>query len=79
VDYIELPKPDKRFKVGNIKKDKKGQYRGNPTTVQLQRLEPLLGELNKHVDQYHELLKLQLNPPIIIGPELASHLAKPTN
>lgn len=55
---IEI-KPDKRFKSGNIKQTQ-GHIRGNPETVALRRLEVPAG-----AD-----IGLQLNPPIVVSPEL---------
>ena len=58
---LELPKPDKRYKVGNIKKDKSGKLRGNPKTVELKRLQV----------PSNAPLSMQLNPPYVISQELA--------
>ena len=65
--YTELPKPDKRYKVGKIVKDKKGTYRGHPLTVIPKSMEIMN---NLHRDN----IALTLNPPIVISAELAEHL-----
>ena len=64
-------KVDRRFKEGNVRKDQNGVYRGNPTTLQLKRLEPVIAELGGVIHRHNELIKLQLNPPIVISKELA--------
>ena len=58
---LELPKPDKRYKVRNIKKDKSGKLRGNPKTVELKRLQV----------PSNAPLSMQLNPPYVMSQELA--------
>lgn len=58
---IELPKPDKRYKVGNIAKDSKGNLRGHPDTVSPKRM----------VVPTSAPIHMQLNPPIIVSKELA--------
>lgn len=62
---IKLPKPDKRYKVGKIVEDGKGNYRGHPDTVELKRM-PLPPQAPIH---------LQLNPPLVASRELASFLS----
>lgn len=64
---IELPKPDKRYKVGKIVKDKKGNYRGHPTTVIPKTMDILT---NIHLDNY----ALSLYPPKIVSHELAEYI-----
>ena len=64
---IELPKPDKRYKVGKIVKDKKGNYRGHPTTVIPKTMEILHAT---HIDA----LKYQLNPPKVVSGERADYI-----
>jgi len=66
VEYIKLPKSDKRYKVGNIQKDKRGNLRGNPETVELKRM-----EVPNNAPLY-----MQLNPPLTISPELAKIIEK---
>lgn len=68
-------KVDNRYKDGNVVY-KNGMFRGNQETMRLHRpkVEPLLKDLNHHVDMYNDHLKLQLNPPIIVSRELATHL-----
>lgn len=61
---IELPKADKRYKVGNIAKDRTGQLRGNPLTVT-----PRVMDIPKSAP-----LSMQLNPPLVISNELADLL-----
>ncbi len=61
---IELPKSDKRYRVGNIQLDKKGRYRGHPDTVELKRM-PLPPEAPLHI---------QLNPPLVMTADLVRHL-----
>ena len=66
---IELPKADKRYKSGNIAKDSKGKYRGNPDTVTLRRMTiPEAAPIH-----------MQLNPPLIATPELAEFIKEQTN
>lgn len=67
--YIELPKPDKRYKVGKIVKDEKGAYRGHPLMVIPKRAEML-------ANQYHDNIAYNLNPPIVISAELAVYLER---
>lgn len=57
---MPLPKADKRYKIGTIKKDKKGRYRGHPKTVLPTRIETALIGI--------------LNPPIVISEVLSRHL-----
>ena len=61
---IELPKSDKRYRVGHIVKDKKGAYRGHPDTVKLKRM-PVPPEAP---------IDIQLNPPLVAIKELAIFL-----
>lgn len=61
---IDLPKPDKRYKVGNIAKDNKGKFRGHPDTVELRPM-PLPPGAPLHI---------QLNPPLVATIELARFL-----
>lgn len=61
---IELPKADKRYKPGNIAKDSKGKYRGHPDTVTLRRM-----TIPEAAPMY-----MQLNPPLIVTPELAEFI-----
>ena len=64
--YIEesvlLPKPDKRYKVGSIKLDKNGRYRGHPDTVDLKHIQIPQGAP----------ITMQMNPPFVISRELAT-------
>lgn len=63
---VELPKPDRRYKVGRIAKDSRGNYRGHPDTVELKRMPvPPQAPLN-----------IQLNPPLVASKELAKFLAQ---
>lgn len=64
---IELPKADRRYKPGSIKKDKKGQYRGHPDTV---RMKYLVIPHNSYG------LPFSLNPPKIVSIELGKWLKK---
>lgn len=58
---IELPRADKRYKIGAIKLDKKGRLRGHPETVNVRFLKiPVDAPMS-----------MQLNPPIIISAVLA--------
>ena len=66
MNHIEMPKSDKRYRIGNIAKDKNGRYRGNPATVELKRM-PLPPEAPLH---------MQLNPPLVASIELARHLKR---
>lgn len=65
-NYIELPKSDKRYRVGNIKTDNKGKARGNPETVELR---PMPIPANAPIE-------MQLNPPLVISNELAEYLGE---
>lgn len=64
---IELPKPDKRYKVGNIAKDKHGELRGHPLTVTPSHMDML-------TTLQSDFLSMQLRPPIVISRELAERL-----
>lgn len=66
MEPTELPKSDKRYKVGFIKQDKKGRWRGNPDTVELKRM----------VIPSSAPIHMQLNPPLVMTKELAKHVAK---
>ena len=66
---IELPKADRRYKSGNIAKDSKGRYRGNPDTVTLRRM-----TIPEVAPMY-----MQLNPPLIVTPELAEFIKEQPN
>jgi hypothetical protein len=63
---ILLPKSDRRYKPGSIKRDTKGRYRGHPDTVELKRMH-LPPNAPPHI---------QLNPPLVAGIELARFLDK---
>ena len=71
-------KTDNRYKDGNLKRVK-GVWRGNAKTTKVTRLEPpkwLTGSEAMY-SAYEEHLRLQLNPPILVTPELAT-VIKPT-
>lgn len=68
MNEIELPKSDKRYKPGKIVKDAKGKYRGHPLTVIPKTMEIINST-------HHDMLKYQLNPPIVISSELADYIA----
>ena len=70
-ETIQLPKPDKRYKVGKIVKDKHGDYRGHPLTVIPKSVEILT---NSYIDN----VAMQLNPPIVVSTELAELIKKGT-
>lgn len=63
---IKLPKPDKRYKIGNIAKDKKGNYRGHPETVELKPM-PLPPSAPYEV---------RLRPPLVMTADLVRHLKR---
>lgn len=63
---VELPKPDKRYKLGRIAKDKKGKYRGHPDTVI-----PKVMEIPKNAP-----LSMQLNPPLLADQVLVAYMEK---
>lgn len=56
-------KPDRRYKTGNVKLDKKGVLRGNPDTVYLRRIESEYADIQR-----------QLNPPLVVSREFADAL-----
>lgn len=63
---IILPKPDKRYKPGNIVKDKHGQYRGHPDTVTPKFL--AVGTERNYPTAS------SLMPPVIVSKALGRHL-----
>ena len=64
---IELPKPDKRYRVGNIAKDKHGELRGHPLTVTPRHMDML-------TTLQSDFLSMQLQPPVVISRELGELL-----
>ena len=68
---IGLPKPDKRYKKGKIKKDNKGVYRGNPETVT-----PKFIDLPYELTPNDMALVSAANPPMIVSPELAKYIQR---
>ena len=56
-------RPDKRYKLGNVVKDKKGALRGHPKTIYMERY-------------YADTVMLQMNPPIVISSELGAAIKK---
>ena len=68
-------KVNNRYKDGNVV-FKDSTYRGNSKTMELHRpdVAPIAKELNANIDMYYNALKMQLNPPIIVGQALGDYI-----
>ncbi|RYF61360.1 MAG: hypothetical protein EOO27_02305 [Comamonadaceae bacterium] len=62
--HIQLPKPDRRYKVGKISADSKGNLRGHPDTVTVKRM-----DIPATAPEW-----MKLNPPMVVSEEFITSI-----